>query len=53
MSSLVQQDRKELDKVPLQKILDDDSLTLGEKAISIKSIPPGLIEMDAMFSYLN
>jgi len=38
MSSLVQQDRKELDKVHLQKILDDDSLTFGEKAISIKSV---------------
>ena len=38
MSSLVQQDRTKLDKVHLQKILDDDSLTFGEKAISIKNV---------------
>ena len=38
MSSLVQKDRTKLDKVHLQKILDDDSLTFGEKAISIKSV---------------
>lgn len=38
MSSLLQQGRKELDKVHLQTILDDDSLTFAEKAISIKSV---------------
>ena len=38
MSSLLQQGRKELDKVNLQNIFDDDSLTFAEKAISIKSV---------------